>query len=228
MTSYLAAAQMLAAWREMPSMERGHALAVGLPVNLRNYFPSDTARNFFNTVRVAHIFTGEETLDELAREFDAKLRDALSEDRIKAQMDGFERFERIPGVRPVPLFFKNWVVGLCNWVEARKVTLTISNMGRVSVPEAVRPYIQGFAAYCSTPSLFTTVCSYGDDLVLGTTSAYRSTNVLKTSTAVWPIPDCPSPCMRARCKVYENLPTLPYPGGQRFLLPPLPKPFVRP
>ena len=179
MTSYLAAAQMLAAWREMPSMERGHALAVGLPVNLRNYFPSDTARNFFNTVRVAHIFTGEETLDALAREFDAKLRDALSEDRIKAQMDGFERFERIPGVRPVPLFFKNWVVGLCNWVEARKVTLTISNMGRVSVPEAVRPYIRGFAAYCSTPSLFTTVCSYGDDLVLGTTSAYRSTNVLK-------------------------------------------------
>ena len=27
--------------------------------------------------------------------------------------------------------------------------------------------------------MFTVVCSYGDDLVLGTTSAYRSTNVLR-------------------------------------------------
>lgn len=179
LTSYLAAAQMLAAWRELPALERGRAMAVGLPVNLRNYFPSHTARNFFNTVRVAHIFTGDETLETLAKEFDQKLRAALSDDRIKAQMDGFERFERIPGVRPVPLVLKNWVVSLCNWVEARKVTLTISNMGRVSVPEALRPYIHGFAAYCSTPSLFTTVCSYGDDLVLGTASAYRSTNVLK-------------------------------------------------
>ena len=94
-------------------------------------------------------------------------------------MDGFERFERIPGVRPVPLPIKNWVVAACNWFETRKVTMTISNMGRITVPEAIRPYVGGFSAFCSTPNLFTTVCSYGDDLVLGTASAYRSTNVLK-------------------------------------------------
>lgn len=179
LTSYLAAAQMLAVWREAPALERGRAVAVGLPVNLRNYFPSGTARNFFNTVRVAHIFTGDETLEDLAVEFDTKLRDTLSEDRIKARMDGFERFERIPGVRPVPLPIKNWVVAACNWFETRKVTMTISNMGRITVPEAIRPYVGGFSAFCSTPNLFTTVCSYGDDLVLGTASAYRSTNVLK-------------------------------------------------
>ena len=63
LTSYLAAAQMLAVWQETPALERGRAIAVGLPVNLRNYFPSDTARNFFNTIRVAHVFTGDETLD---------------------------------------------------------------------------------------------------------------------------------------------------------------------
>ena len=50
LTSYLAAAQMLAVWQETPALERGRAIAVGLPVNLRNYFPSDTARNFFNTI----------------------------------------------------------------------------------------------------------------------------------------------------------------------------------
>ena len=179
LTSYLAAAQMLAVWQEAPALDRGRAVAVGLPVNLRNSFPSDTARNFFNTIRVAHLFTGDETLDTLAREFDRKLRAELSPDRIMARMDGFQRFERLPGVRPVPLPVKNTVVGLCNWVEARKVTLTLSNMGRVTVPPALQPYIRSFAAYCSSDGLFTTVCSYGDDLVLGSVSAYRSPNVLR-------------------------------------------------
>lgn len=179
LTSYLAAAQMLAVWQETPALERGRAIAVGLPVNLRNYFPSDTARNFFNTIRVAHVFTGDETLDTLAPELDAKLKAELSPERIMARMDGFQRFERIPGVRPVPLPVKNAVVGLCNWVESRKVTFTLSNMGRVQTAPELAPYIRGFAAYCSSDGLFTTVCSYGGDLVLGSVSALRSTNILR-------------------------------------------------
>ena len=179
LTSYLAAAQMLAVWQETPALERGRAIAVGLPVNLRNYFPSDTARNFFNTIRVAHVFTGDETLDTLAPELDAKLKAELSPERIMARMDGFQRFERIPGVRPVPLPVKNAVVGLCNWVESRKVTFTLSNMGRVQTAPELAPYIKGFAAYCSSDGLFTTVCSYGGDLVLGSVSALRSTNILR-------------------------------------------------
>ena len=179
LTSFLAAAQMLAVWQEAPALDKGKAVAVGLPVNLRNYFPSDTARNFFNTIRVAHIFTGDEALAPLAQEFDRKLRAELTEERIKARMDGFQRFERWPAVRVVPLPVKNAVVGLCNAYEARRVTLTLSNMGRITVPPALDPYIKSFAAYCSSDGLFTTVCSYGDDLVLGSVSAYRSPNVLR-------------------------------------------------
>ena len=38
--------------------------------------------------------------------------------------------------------------------------------------------MKGFAAFSSSNRLFTTAGSFGDDLVLGTASAYRSTNVL--------------------------------------------------
>ncbi len=47
MTSYLAAAQMLAAYQEMPALERGKVISVSLPVNLRSYYGTETARNFF-------------------------------------------------------------------------------------------------------------------------------------------------------------------------------------
>ena len=46
-------------------------------------------------------------------------------------MDGFEKLEQMPGIKLVPLFIKNAVVNLFNTLEAKKVTLTISNMGRI-------------------------------------------------------------------------------------------------
>ncbi len=179
LTSFLAAAQMLAVYREMPALERSRAVSVSLPVNLRNYYDSGTARNFFNSVRVSWVFTGDETLESLAQTFDFKLRRALRQENVMARMNGYEKLEHIPAVKPVPLFIKNAVVNSFNRMEASKVTVTLSNMGRIPVQQELRPYIKGFCGFCSSASLFTTVCSYGDDLVLGTTSAYRGTAVLK-------------------------------------------------
>lgn len=180
LTSYLCALQLCALYKEVPALQRGRPLAIALPVNLRNYFPSETARNFFNSVRVEYVFTGKETPEDVARAFDASLKAELSEDAVRARMDGFEKLEHIPIIKPVPLIIKNWVVGLVTKTQARRVTATFSNMGRIAVPEELSPYIEGFNAFCSTPNLFTVVCSYGDDLVLGSASTYRSTNVLKS------------------------------------------------
>ena len=47
------------------------------------------------------------------------------------------------------------------------------------LPEELKPYIHSFAAFSSCKTLFTVVCSYGDDLVLGTASALRSTAILQ-------------------------------------------------
>ena len=132
LTSFLAAAQMLAVYREMPALERSRAVSVSLPVNLRNYYDSGTARNFFNSVRVSWVFTGDETLESLAQTFDFKLRRALRQENVMARMNGYEKLEHIPAVKPVPLFIKNAVVNFFNRMEASKVTVTLSNMGRSS------------------------------------------------------------------------------------------------
>ena len=94
-------------------------------------------------------------------------------------MDEYEKLEHMPGIRPVPLFIKNAAVRFFNRLEERHVTAVLSNMGRIEVDEALQPYIRRFSAFSSCDWLFTCVCSYGDDLVLGTASALRSTNVLR-------------------------------------------------
>ena len=179
LTSYLGASLMLAIYAEMPALERSKPIAISLPVNLRNYYPSETARNFFNSVYVILTLTENDTMQSVAEAFDAQLKEALTPENIKAQMDEYEKLEHMPGIRPVPLVVKNLTVKFFTALEKKHVTAVISNMGRVTLPDAMKPYIKQFAAFSSCEDLFTCVASYGDDLVLGTASSYRSTNVLR-------------------------------------------------
>ena len=179
LTSYLGASLMLAIYAEMPALERSKPIAISLPVNLRNYYPSETARNFFNSVYVILTLTEQDTMQTVAAAFDAQLKEALTPENIKAQMDEYEKLEHMPGIRPVPLVVKNLTVKFFTALEKKHVTAVISNMGRITLPDAMKPYIKQFAAFSSCEDLFTCVASYGDDLMLGTASSYRSTNVLR-------------------------------------------------
>lgn len=180
LTSYLGALLMLALYSDMPALQKNRPITISMPVNLRNYYPSATSRNFFNSVYVSHIFTGEEDLQSLARQFDAELKKALTPEQIAARMDNYEKLEQLFLVRMVPLFIKNPVVKFATRRETKRVTAVISNLGRLRVPDALAPHIKSYAAYCSTESLFITCNTYDDMLTLGICSAYQNTSVLKT------------------------------------------------
>ena len=177
LTSWLGARLMLAVYAELPLLERRRPVAVSLPVNLRNYYPSETARNFFNSIRVAQQLTGRETPASLAASFDAALKTELSEERVKARMDGFERFERLPFVKPVPLVVKNRVVAAITRYQDRYNSATLSNLGVIKTPPALDPWLRGFAAMSSTSNLFACACTWHGDLTLCLSSAWRSTGV---------------------------------------------------
>ena len=179
LTSWLGARLMLAIYAETPQLERRRPVAISLPVNLRNYYPSETARNFFNSIRVGHQFTGAETPASLAADFDAALKLELSEERVKARMDGFEQFEQLPFVKPVPLVIKNQVVGAITRFQERYSTATLSNLGVIKTPPELSPWLRGFAAMSSTSGLFACVCSWNQDLVICLSSAYRGTGVAR-------------------------------------------------
>ena len=208
-------------------MDKGKPIAISLPVNLRNYYPSETARNFFNSVYVSHVLGPQDTLETVAPVFDAKLKEMLHPENIKAQMDEYEKLEHMPGIRLVPLFIKNAAVRFFNHLEEEHVTAVLSNMGRVDVPEALRPYIRQFAAFSSCEGLFTCVCSYGMIWCWGrhppcAAPTYCAASIADLSGTVWR-----SPSMQRRWKS-ENLSPLSYPGGrQRPLLSAVPEPALR-
>jgi hypothetical protein len=179
LTSYLGALWMLAVRDEMPPRKRNLPVTISLPVNLRNYYPSKTARNFFNSVNVTHVFDGDITLEELAVEFDTALKSQLTEENVKKQMDTFETMEYVAPVRVVPLFIKQLVVRHFTLKSGKKVTMTFSNMGVQKPPKALGERIANYSGFCSTNSIFSTMFGYGENLTLGVSSAYANTAVVK-------------------------------------------------
>lgn len=179
MTSYLGARLMMAIYKDMPAASRKMPVTISMPVNLRNFFPSDTNRNFFNSVRVSHIFTGEETLEILATEFDQKLKNCLSVDRIKKQMEEFSKLENLIFTRVVPLFVKQPVVRYFAKQEAKQVTAVLSNLGGLKLPKEMEEHVDYYSAFCATDELFMTVSSFQDKVVFGVSSAYVSNSVIK-------------------------------------------------
>jgi len=179
LTAYLAARMMLAIYKDMPYLKRRLPITVSLPVNLRNYYPSETSRNFFNSVKISRVFDGSETVEELSREIDAKLKEDLQPDKIKQQMDGYQRLERLIFVRMVPLAIKQPVVKYSSKKENKRISFVLSNLGQINPNEAIKPYIQGYSAFCSHDEMFMTSYSYGDILTLGVTYGFVDTGVLK-------------------------------------------------
>ena len=157
LTSYIGARFMLAIMEDMPPRKRKTPINVSLPVNLRNYYPSHTSRNFFNNVNVSHVFDEDISLEDLAKEFDEKLKANLTEENIKKQMDNFETMEYVAPVRAVPLFIKQWVVRYGSKVTDKKVSVVLSNLGVQKPPEEVASMIQNYSAFCSSANLFSTM-----------------------------------------------------------------------
>ena len=179
LTSYLGALWMLAIRDEMPARKALLPVTISLPVNLRNYYPSKTARNFFNSVNVTHVFDSDIPAEELAAEFDESLKSQLTEENVKKQMDSFETMEYVAPIRVVPLFIKQWVVRHFTKKANRKVSMTFSNMGVQKPPQSIGERIENYSGFCSTNTIFSTMFGYGDRLTLGVSSAYMNTGVVK-------------------------------------------------
>jgi len=178
-TGFISAKLMMAIYRDMPAIKRHLPVTVSIPVNLRNYYDSETGRNFFNSVSVSHIFTGNETVSELAGKFDKSLKESLQPEHIRQQMNHYQKIERIMALRMVPLFIKQPVIRFFAKNEAKNVSAVVSNLGIVKVPEEINEYVDEYAVLCSHSDFYMSLATFGDRTVMGITSGIRNTNVIR-------------------------------------------------
>lgn len=167
----LLTAMMLCSIREeIPKNQQKRPVTLMIPVNLRNYFPSQSMANFFGWIEVGYKFSDTTTFEKVLESMKQQFEQELVKEKIAMHMSGYVRIEKNPFVRVVPLEIKKYFLMIGANLGSRSITAVYSNIGIIRLPEEYREYIQHFGIFASTNSLQMCSCSYGDKMVLGFTS----------------------------------------------------------
>ena len=179
MTSYIGAILIMSFAQSMTVFGRRKPVTISMPVNLRNYYDSDTVRNFFNNVSISHVCNGKETFKNLCAEYQEQLLEALKEENVKKQMSYFQDFQNQWAIRAVPLVLKE--PGLFFFVKQneKRVSAVLSNMGSVKMPDAAGKYIDHYCGYCSSENPFIVLCSFQSTLTMGISYPYADPTLIK-------------------------------------------------
>lgn len=161
LTAVLMQAIMEIQEKNVPNIHKRKPVKVLLPVNLRKMFGSQTLRNFvlYMTPYIDPAM-GEYTFEEICRTVYFQMGMELTEKRMRAKFTTNVNSEISPIVKIMPLFVKNIVMKMVfNAVGERKSTLTLSNLGAVDIPDAMKPYITRFDFILSPQSTSPYNCS---------------------------------------------------------------------
>lgn len=174
LTVYLTALFMDAIHEEMYLRDEKRPVVLTVPVDLRGYFPSETTRNFFGTIRVSYHFgkrSGE--FEDILNQVSKSFKKALTLENLAARMNKMASLEHNFLLRAIPLALKNPVLRISGDIAERGETAVISNVGKFSISPEFDQYIKGFSAFMSTHAVQVCTASFGDFIHFGFTSAFE-------------------------------------------------------
>ncbi len=161
----------------LKGMPSRHPISVAVPVNLRPYFQSVTAKNFF--VIVTAVFRPEkegQTFAEVIGAVKQSLREQVTKEHLETVLSYNVTGEQIMFLRTIPLIFKNpGLKGLYN-LHAKANTTTVTNLGQITVDPEYREYVRRFDAMLSRSkgqNLKMTLSTYEGTLSATITSVMR-------------------------------------------------------
>lgn len=180
LTMYLTALFFESIRRASGGLGKSRTLAATVPVNLRQFFPSVSPRNFFATVRVEHTYgKGPDDIGTVGRALDNQFRPKATPEALEKKVRRFARFERSPMLRIVPRPIKDVVLRVINWVNNRGLSVSVSNLGRVTLPEPVESHVgrMGFHVSAVRPQMC--AISHAGLLTVSFTSPFVETDHIR-------------------------------------------------
>ncbi|MDO5016513.1 MAG: alpha/beta hydrolase fold domain-containing protein [Eubacteriales bacterium] len=147
LSEFLTAVFILAIYRarlaEPRRRKKNHSVTISVPVNLRKFFPSHSARNFFTTVVVGYDFSrGEADIDQICGAISRQYQEEITKDNLSKKLLKLYRFEESLALRPIFRPLKDFILKIFYKREDRRVTTAVSNMGRINLPEELSDYVE--------------------------------------------------------------------------------------
>ena len=173
LTVFLGAAIMQAIqnlqMEKVPDIRRRKHIKVLIPVNLRKLFPSSSLRNFilYTTPQIDPRM-GTYSFDEICNAIRHRMGLEINPKFMSSMIATNIGSERPLIIRVMPLFLKNVVMKLVYLtVGEKKSCLSMSNLGAVTLPEEMKPYVERFDFILGVQAISHHNCgviSWGDNL----------------------------------------------------------------
>lgn len=159
---------------------KNRPVTITIPINLRKYFSSVSARNFFCTMNISYLFgKGEDTLNKVIQSVSDSFKMRLTPENLSARMNGFSAIERNIFARITPLVIKDIVMCIAGEITDSKSTGSLSNIGKITMPDGFEKYIRLFDFFISTEKIQICLCSYNDNMTISFSSAFLDTDIQK-------------------------------------------------
>jgi hypothetical protein len=158
-----------------------HPISVTVPVDLRKYFPTTTARNFFSTINVAYVFSEHgKQFEDVLLSVQNSFKEQLSPEKISERLNQLSSFEHALPIKVVPLAVKAPVLRNVAWRAAQVDSAGLSNIGRITMPSALVPYIHLFDAVSRNVRPNICMCSFEDVFVISFSSSIVSSDIQRS------------------------------------------------
>lgn len=178
LTIFLAAIFMCAINEEIPSRLKRKPVVLSIPVNLRNFYSSQTARNFFGVINVDYNFAeGSGDLEDVIEVLKKKFKENLKPEIMARRINKLSSLEHNYVLRVIPLAIKNLILRIAYAIADRSFTSTLSNVGIINMPDDIKPFIYSFDIFVSTDKIQACVNSFENILRISFTSAFVSTEI---------------------------------------------------
>lgn len=179
-TGILTALYVKAIARGMGEADKQLPIVLSVPVNLRNYFDSETIRNFFVVTHFNYNFSQRSgTLEDILAAVSEFFKTEINREAVAGRIDALVSLQRNFAMRCAPLFLKDIAIGTSKKLNERGETAVITNVSRVDMPEALMPYIKQFSATSATSNMHLFVISCGDRMLLTFSSSFRENDVAR-------------------------------------------------
>ena len=176
-TEFVTALLIRAICCEMSVRDRMKPVVISIPVNLRNYFVSKSIFNFFSIVNTKFCFHNNNTLEDIIKAVKEGFAERLNEEFLQNRLNKLLSLEHNLFIRLIPLSLKNLLMRAAYSILMRDHTASVSNLGRICMPDEAMSYIRLFDVFTSTNDLHICMCSYEDNMNISFTSSFISTDI---------------------------------------------------
>lgn len=178
LTIFLTALLVKSIHSERQKSKENQDVVVTVPVDLRKYFPSQTARNFFGNIRVSYNFekNGEELIN-IIKTLKNGFVEELTEQKLSKRLSRLMSFENHKIIRIIPLFMKNWILKVVRKISDSEETTVVSNVGKVEFPDVLKGYIKLINVFVGTSGIQLCACTYENNLSTTFSSVFLETDI---------------------------------------------------